>query len=382
MLLRGTRKRTREQIQDELDRLKTQLRVFGGATGATVTLETTRDQFADSMRLAAEILREPSFPAAEMEQLRQERLAGLEDSKNEPQQKAFTTLAKHLNPWPKSDPRYPSSPEEDIESTTAVSLAEAKQFWDDFYGAGAAEIAVVGDVDPAATRKLVEELFAGFKNRKGFTRLVDTYQDRPVLRQSVETPDKESAVFAAGLRIPMRDDSADYPAMVLGNFMTGGGFLNSRLAVRIRQKEGLSYGVRSSFNASAFDSDAQFGSFAIYAPQNSERLVAAYQEEIAKIVEKGFTDEEIAEAKKGWLQGATSPGRPIASWLGPSPAVSSSPLVHVRRDPRRTDRVVDQRADPRGGPEVPRPGEDLVRPGGRLREGEGVGRRPPAGGGK
>jgi zinc protease len=183
-----------------------------------------------------------------------------------------------------------------------VSLAEVRQFWEEFYGAAAAEIAVVGDVDPAAARSLVEQLFGGFENRKGFARLVDTYQDRPVLRVSVETPDKESAVFAAGLRIPMRDDSADYPAMVLANFMTGGGFLNSRLATRIRQKEGISYGVRSSFVASSFDADAQFGSFAIYAPQNSERLVAAFQEELAKIVDEGFTDEEIAEAKKGWLQ--------------------------------------------------------------------------------
>jgi zinc protease len=90
--------------------------------------------------------------------------------------------------------------------------------------------------------------------------------------------------------------------MVLGNFMTGGGFLNSRLATRLRQKEGVSYGVGSFFSASPFDQDAQFGSFAIYAPQNSERLVTAYQEEITRLLDKGFTAEEVAEAKKGWLQ--------------------------------------------------------------------------------
>jgi len=303
MLMRGTKKHTREQIQDELDRMKTQMRVFGGPTGASVTIETTKEQFADSLRLAAEILREPAFPANEFDALKQEQLAAIEDQKSDPRQRAFVVLGKHLNPWPKSDPRYVTSPEEDVERVEAATLEQAKKFWEDFYGAGAGEVSVVGDIDPNATKALVAELFAGFKNKNGYTRLADTYQDRPPLRQSVETPDKESAVFAAGLRVPMRDDSADYPAMVLGNFMTGGGFLNSRLATRIRQKEGISYGVRSSFTASAFDSDAQFGTFAIYAPQNSERLVAAYQEELAKIVDKGFTDEEIAEAKKGWLQG-------------------------------------------------------------------------------
>jgi zinc protease len=84
--------------------------------------------------------------------------------------------------------------------------------------------------------------------------------------------------------------------------MTGGGFLNSRLATRIRVKDGLSYGVSSFLAASPFDVSGRFGAFAIYAPQNSDKLLKAFDEEIAKILEKGFTDEEIAEAKKGWLQ--------------------------------------------------------------------------------
>jgi predicted Zn-dependent peptidase len=43
----------------------------------------------------------------------------------------------------------------------------------------------------------------------------------------------------------LRDDDPDYAALVMGNYIIGGGFLNSRLATRIRQKEGISYGVGS-----------------------------------------------------------------------------------------------------------------------------------------
>ena len=43
--------------------------------------------------------------------------------------------------------------------------------------------------------------------------------------------------MVAGVNIPLRDDDPDYPALVLGNYMLGGGFLNSRLAVRIRGKK-------------------------------------------------------------------------------------------------------------------------------------------------
>ena len=76
---------------------------------------------------------------------------------------------------------------------------------------------------------------------------------RSALHTSIEAPDKANAFFIAGLNLKLRDDDPDYPALVLGNYMLGGGFLNSRLAVRIRQKEGLWYGVGSQFQASALD---------------------------------------------------------------------------------------------------------------------------------
>ena len=101
----------------------------------------------------------------------------------------------------------------------------------------------------------------------------------------------------------MRDDDPDYPALVLGNYMLGGGFLNSRLATRIRQKEGLSYGVGSQFQASPLDQAGMFVTFAIYAPQNETKLEAAFKEEVARALKDGFTDQEIKEAKSGYLQG-------------------------------------------------------------------------------
>ena len=100
----------------------------------------------------------------------------------------------------------------------------------------------------------------------------------------------------------IRDDHADYPALVLGNYMLGGGFLSSRLASRIRQKDGLSYGVGSGMNVSALDQFGRFTATAIYAPQNAEKLEAAFKEEIERMLKDGFTAEEVAAAKTGYLQ--------------------------------------------------------------------------------
>ena len=84
--------------------------------------------------------------------------------------------------------------------------------------------------------------------------------------------------------------------------MLGGGFLSSRLAVRIRQKEGISYGVGSNLTGSPFEKSGSFMTYAIYAPENAEKLEKAFYEEIEKVVNEGFTADELKAAKSGWLQ--------------------------------------------------------------------------------
>ena len=299
---RGTTRHTRQQLKDELDRLRARMRLFGDPTGVTASVEVPREDLDAALTLLAEILREPTFPDSELAQLQREEITGLEEGMKDPGQIARTTLQRHLHPFPKDDVRYVFSPEEQIVATKAVIRSQVAAFHQSFYGASAGEMSFVGDFDPAPIRELLGRLFGDWKSATPYRRLVDTYQDRPAIDQRLETPDKESAVFNAGLRMPLRDDDAAYPAMTLGNFMTGGGFLNSRLATRIRQKDGLSYSVGSYFFADSKDRSAAFGSFAICAPQNADRLVTAFREELQRIRDAGFTDAEVQEAKSGWLQ--------------------------------------------------------------------------------
>ena len=302
MLMRGTTKHTRQQIQDEIDRLKARLNVFGGPTNAGAQIETTRQNLPAALRLVAEILRDPAFPGDEFEQLRQQRLAGLEQARSEPQAVGQLELQRHLRPYPKGDVRYVSTVAESIDEVKAVTLDEAKKFYSDFYGASNGELAVVGDFDAAEISKLATELFAAWKSPRPFVRVADSYRDVPPLDTSLETPDKANAFFMAGINLNVQDTDPDYAALVLGNYMLGGGFLNSRLATRVRQKEGLSYGISSQFQASSLDKTGVFMVMAIYAPQNAQRLEAAIKEELTRALADGFTDDEVKAAKAGWLQ--------------------------------------------------------------------------------
>lgn len=302
MPLRGTTKHTRQQIQDELDRLKARAFVFGGSQQASFEVETVRENLPAVMRLVAEVLREASFPADEFELLKREQLAFFEQDKSEPRQLAFTAYNRTLSPYPKGDVRYISTPEENIADYTAATLEQAKQFYQDFYGASNATLTVVGDFDPKETAALARQLFGDWKSPKPFTRVPSVYKEVAAANQTFPAPDKANAFFVAGFNLSLRDDHPDYPTLVLGNYMLGGGFLNSRIATRLRQKEGLSYGAGSSLQVSALDQWGRFTATAIYAPQNVEKLEAAFKEEMARMVKDGFTAEEVAAAKSGWLQ--------------------------------------------------------------------------------
>src|SRR6185369_5632943 len=157
MLMRGTSKHTRQQIKDEFNRLRARVSINGGATQATVTVETTRENLPAVLALAAECLRDPAFPPSEFETLKQETLAGIEQDKSDPQQIASTAYQRHLSPYPKGDVRYVSTPEEDIAEVKAATLEDVKKFYADFYGASVGELAVVGDFDAKEIEKIVAD---------------------------------------------------------------------------------------------------------------------------------------------------------------------------------------------------------------------------------
>jgi zinc protease len=301
-LIRGTETKNRQQIQDEIDKLQAQLNVSGTAMGATVNIETTRANLPAVLRLAGEILKTATLPDAEFEQVRKQQLTMLEFQKSEPQYVASVNLQRVLYPFLRGDVRATMSAEEEIEDVKAAKVADARAFYKQFYGASHGELAVVGDFDAAEVRRTAEQVFGNWKSPASYERIRNGYQKIAASNQSFETPDKANAVFLAGLRLNISDNDPDYPALVFGNYLLGGGFLNSRLAARIRVKEGLSYGVGSSLSASSFEQDGRFQVFAIANPPNVAKVEAAFKDEMQKALRDGFTKSEIDSDRDGWLQ--------------------------------------------------------------------------------
>jgi len=301
MLMRGTRSKNRQQIQDETDRLKAQMSVGGGNDSVFANIRTSEANLADSLRFARELMREPSFPASEFELIRQQRIAGAEARKTEPENLASLELSRYFNArYPRGDVRYVPTLDEDIEDLKKVKLEEAKQFYQQFYGAGEGEIVVSGQFDPDQIKKLIGDLFGDWKSPARYQRITNSYTKLQAINRKIETPDKQNAIFLIGMPLKMNDDDPDAAALAIAG-MVFGGTPNSRLFQRIRVKDGLSYGASANFSMPAKDDGGRMTGYAIAAPQNTPKVEADFNEELARALKEGFTADEVEKAKKSWL---------------------------------------------------------------------------------
>lgn len=305
MLMRGSNTRSREQIDQNFEALKTEASISGGLQGATLSLRTRRDSLAQALVLATDVLRNPAFPADEFEQLRMQAITGLEASRREPGSVAGQALGQVYDPWPEGHPLHAKTLDESLAAVKALTREELQAFHRDFYGSAAGEIAVVGDFDAAAVRQQLESLFAGWQSSMPYAPIHTRYTDVAARIGRFETPDKPNAVLLARSNLALKVTDAEYAAMMVANHVFGGGALKSRLGDRVRQKEGLSYGIASGIRADdsreGTDDAGSFSIQAIAAPSNMAKVEAAVREELQKLVAEGITAEELKDAKSGIL---------------------------------------------------------------------------------
>ena len=127
LLMRGTTKHTRHQIQDEMVKLDARITVNGGATRAVANIQTTEKNLIPALELAAEILREPSYPESELDLVRKQRVTGIEGSRTEPGALAPLALERSIRPFPKTDVRYIGTLDEQVDEIDKVTLAAVIQ---------------------------------------------------------------------------------------------------------------------------------------------------------------------------------------------------------------------------------------------------------------
>ena len=294
LLDKGTATLSRQQVQDRLDALRTELQISGSANYVTITLNTRREHLADAIALVGDLLRNPALAPEALDEIKRQTLTEVEQQRKEPQFVAQNALARLGNPYPRGDLRYERTADEIVDDVNALTVAKLRDFHTRFYGASAGEFAAVGDLDVAAVRAALTTAFADWRSRAPFARVPRPAWPVKGERLILSTPEKQNAFLLVRESVPLNNKDADYPALAMADYLLGGGS-GSRLWKRIRENEGLSYGVGTGIEWSRFEPNSPWQAYAIFAPQNRAKVEAAFNEEVSGVLKSGFSAKELSE---------------------------------------------------------------------------------------
>jgi zinc protease len=308
MLNKGTKTKSRQDIEDKLSAIKSSVS-FRGSNGRTYAyVNSTEENLMQALALMADMLKNPLFNQSELDKLKTQELANLERNKTEPSFIASKKARLINQRYKKGHPLYTMTLDEEIAAINAVTINDMKAYYDKFYGiSNNATLIGIGNIDEQKLKNYFENELGDFKSKLPFTAVSNAHQKNKATNESIKTPDKKNAFTTGSLSFECSQYDDDYAALQMAGTIFGGGFLNSRIANRLRQQDGVSYGAGGwvSVDGDKNDKNSSIGIYAIYSPDNAEKVQLGFKEEIARYIKDGITQEELDNAINGWVQGQT-----------------------------------------------------------------------------
>jgi zinc protease len=306
MLDKGTKNNSRQDIQDKLSAIKSSV-FFNGSNGkVAATINTTEEHLNEALAIMTDMLKHPKFDATELEKLKTQDLAGIEENKTDPQYLASKKLSLLNQKYPKGHPLYVRTIEEDMEAINDVSVEKIQAYYNTFFGiSNSATLVAIGNIDEQALKNYFENEFADYKSNKPYTPISNKFRPNNVANEKIKTPDKKNAISIGVLNAELSQNDEDYAALQIAGEIFGGGVLTSRITTRLRQNDGVSYGAGAqlSVDADKNDKNSSILVYALYAPENAKKVQNGFKEEIERFIKDGITAEELKVAVTSWVQG-------------------------------------------------------------------------------
>ncbi len=288
MLDEGAAGRSALEIADAFEMLGARFSVGAGLHHAQLSLRVPVARVEQALALAADVALRPSFPAAELERLRAERLTGLIRAHDEPYAIADALASREL-----FGAEHPYGRDVTATSLRAVDVDDVRAFWEQWWRPNNATVVIVGAIDDARARALVERAFGAWSQRPVQPQSVAAapqVQGRTI--HLVDKPGAAQSVVIIG-RIGAARSSPDYYALQVMNTILGGQF-TSRLNQNLRETHGYSYGA-----SSGFDFLPSPGAFTAAAAVQTAVTGAALREFFNELegIREPIPAEEVARAK-------------------------------------------------------------------------------------
>ena len=305
MLNKGTKTNSRQDIEDKLSAIKSSVGINGSNGRVNVNINTTEEHLMDALAIMTDMLKNPVFDATELEKIKTQDLARLEENKTDPQFLALKRMRILNQRYEKGHPLYNMSVEEEIVAINEVTTEKIQTYYNDFYGiSDNATLIAIGNIDEQSLKDYFDTEFGNFKSDLSYTPISNKHQKNNAVNENIITPDKKNAMSFGILSFECSQDDDDYAAVQVAGEILGGGFLSSRIANRLRQQDGVSYGAGGAVNIDSDNNNKNSATYvyAIYAPENAAKVQLGFSEEIARFIKDGITEEELTTTVNGWVE--------------------------------------------------------------------------------
>ncbi|MBS1161872.1 MAG: pseudouridine synthase [Proteobacteria bacterium] len=290
---------SRDQLNAKLEALQAQWSL--GLDG--IVLEAPRANIEPALDILLAAWAAPSLPADEFERIKAATIARLDAGLKDPAALAATASTLRFDNYPPTHPLRPRSLPQQLAESRAVSLADARACVSDMLGIAHVRLAMVGPF----TEQDVQAVWAKVSRlppaKTPYARVKDiaapqTVDTSPIL---VVMPEKPNATVAGSTLLAVLDNDPDFPALRIAVKILGGD-ADSRIWIRLREREGLAYSASVALSGNSFEPRSRLTIQASAASNKAEAALASLQDELARALKDGFSEQEVERAKKAWLQ--------------------------------------------------------------------------------
>jgi len=296
MLMRGTERRTFDQVFGALEEVGASLGYDSGAHSTTFGGRSLSEDLPLLLEVLSETLRMPTFPADEVEKLRAQLLTGLAIRAQDTGDMASLTFDKILfdgHPYSRPGDGYP-------ETVQAITRADLTDFHGRFIGPNGMVLALVGGVQPQEAIEQVERTLGNWavSDQAAVPELPPYQALAATTRRNHAIAGKSQSDIILGTAGPRRKDP-EFMATSLGNSILGQFGMMGRIGDVVREKSGLAYYAHSSLSAGLGP-----GSWEVSAgvnPANVEKTIDLILVELRRFVGDGVTAEELADSQSNFI---------------------------------------------------------------------------------
>ncbi len=292
--MNGTAAMNGVQVKERLLAMDARLSFSSFAGFLNATLDFPASSQTAYFELLAQLLQGAAFADAPFERNQKAMLAAMQNIKAGTVNVAGNALERSFKAYPAGDPRETRTLEQSEAQMKAATVAQLRAFWQRFGSASHGELTLVGPADEPALRAQLQGRFAGWAAREKHEPWASAHTE-PVGPKTQVLPmaDKANASYSARIGLPFNERDADYPALFAAVQLLS----RQGLWERVREKEGLSYGVGASLTAPWDGNAGAINITASFAPQNRVKLSSTIREVLVAKREQGFGALEVGFAR-------------------------------------------------------------------------------------